>query len=140
MCSYQSFSTITLTEPDSFESSIAAPEWRLKGIVEHPSYHGAITGKEAMVLLKKHGSDCYLLRYSKIQDKFMILVFKRIKGKELCSQFQLIVTEGEDNNRYEIKGAKKEFTSISRLLEHYQCHPISPKINRLGDICVKNSK
>lgn len=49
-------------------------------IKEHVGYHEMITGKEAEQRLKKHGGHCYLTRYSKIKDCYILSVYEHLNA------------------------------------------------------------
>lgn len=110
----------------------AACDSKLNGIVEHPSYHGTMRTKEAEIKLRQHGGDCYLTRFSKSKNVYVLTVFK--SEEELCQNFQIDFKVKNDYNMYEILGTQKEFDDFFVLLDFYKSFPLSHNISTIGEI------
>lgn len=86
--------------------------------------------------LKAAQRDCYLLRYSDNQKKYLLLVLKRglgqDRGNDLIKEFEILTINGE---KCKINGASKSFRTLDELLSYYNTVPIHPSISSLGEIC-----
>ena len=106
----------------------------LRKITEHPSYHGAVTGSVAESILRNHGGNCFLTRYSEDKSCYRLSVIK--EGR--VQHFQLLHSFGHAT--YEIEGAGITFDDINDLLAHYQSHPLDYAIETIGVCVERNSK
>ena len=123
----------------------ATPTWKLKDITYHPSYHGAMTGRQADYVLRKCGGNCYLLRYSERKNAFVLSVLTKNDDEDsdeaFYANFTLKITKGnDDTNIYEIDGTEERFESIYELLECYSIIPLSPTVTSIGKPCTRNNK
>jgi hypothetical protein len=100
------------------------PDWKLKSgiksivhIRSHPSYVGPMNGKDAEIMLKQAGGDCYLLRYSESHKKIKLSV---LSYAPFFQHFRIKTTTNQDQSEYEIEGTTKIFQScwstMSRIL------------------------
>ena len=113
------------------------PTIPLKGISDHPSYHGAITWAKAELKLKDHGGNCYLTRHSKDRKVYVISVMREGADDEedIFQHLNLIITD-DTYCAYEIEGAGIQFNNIFELLCFYQEAPVNHKISSIGE-CVE---
>lgn len=102
---------------------------------EHPSYHEAITGEEAKERLKKKGCHCYLTRYSKSQNCYVLSVLKPQQSMDFVWNFKIVFSKDE---KKKICGLTKEFDNIIALLEHYEHNRIDPGLSSIGQACRLN--
>lgn len=106
-------------------------------ISSHPSYHGDITGSEAKEKLMEHGATCYLTRYSRVREDYILSVLTNTRSEdELTIHNFTISIEG---HRYEIDGTEYPFDSIHDLLKFYEHTPVSHKVSHIGAPCIKES-
>ncbi len=97
----------------------------------HSSYFGIMSGLEAEQLLTAMGKDCYLTRYSQLNEAYLLSVMKMTQnGDNHFEHFKLMI----DNEKeyYEIDGYEKSFKNIDELLDYYQSNPITPRITNIG--------
>ena len=121
----------------------------LKDIQYNPSYHGALTGRQANYVLRKCGGTCYLLRYSENKKAFVLSVLIRNDNDSDDSEafhtnfanFKLKITKGDDDqNIYEIDGSEERFQNINELLKCYSTTPLSPAVTNIGRPCTKRNQ
>ena len=121
--------------------------WKVKDIKDHPSYHGAMTGNQAELKLRKYGGNCYLLRYSEKHKAFVLSVLARNDDEDeeeldeaFHANFTLKITKKDDGEKiYEIEGSEAHFESIYELLECYSTTPLSPTVTSIGKPCIKRN-
>ena len=86
--------------------------------------------------LKAAYKDCYLLRYSDNQNKYLLTVLKMGLGQDrdndLIKEFEILAINGE---KCKINGGNKAFKTLDELLSYYNTVPIHPSISSLGEIC-----
>ena len=97
--------------------------------MEHPSYHGPMTGADAESRLQEHGGNYYLTRYSRARDQYSLTVARN----GVCAHFDLIITHSGIYNEYEIDGSEMQSKDIFSLLDYYKSNPLSHTINGIGD-------
>lgn len=115
---------------DTIDTVKALPQRKMIG--EHPSYHEAITGKEAEHVLRKESSHCYLTRYSIIQKSYVLSVHKKNSKKEIMMHFKIII---EDNGQYLLEGKEHRFNNIGDLLKYYEENRVDPCLRNIGQGC-----
>ena len=94
------------------------------------SYHGAITGKEAVKRLKKADGDFYLTRFSHNHGCYFLTVIK-CNPSMMVGQFPLHI---DKNSRRQccVKGMESSFGTIDELLTHYETNRIHPMFDNIG--------
>ena len=117
------------------QTTRAIPTWKLKDIKNRSSYHGAMTGKEAVLKLKEHGGNCYLLRYSEVRKSLVITVLRGDEKKPF--HFILNITKKDNRSIYEIEGTEEYFDNIDSLLAFYQDNPLTAIITCIGEPYVR---
>ena len=95
---------------------------------EHPSYHGSITSEEAKRRLQMWGGLCYLTRFSKSNQRYMLSVYQ--DKLDIIKHFRLLIDR--DRNYAQIQGKRQSFKNIDRLLHHYEYERISPAFRSIG--------
>lgn len=100
-------------------------------IGEHPGYHQEITGDEAARRLRRCcGGHCYLTRYSKIHECYILSVHEHRKSlKPVIRHFKIIV---KDDGTAKVEGKRKTFIGIQSLLEYYERNRIDPAVTSIG--------
>ncbi len=111
--------------------------WKLKKISDHRSYHGKMTGREATKILKQHGGTCYLTRYSRAKDKYVLSVLQREVDSEefIVKSYKLNIFKQRNNHKRtitEIDGTEEQFDSIFDLLSFYERNPVDHDIHGIG--------
>ena len=95
---------------------------------KHSSYHGSITGDEAIRRLKYSGHPhCYLTRFSKERQKYMLTVYMHAY-EDVVENFVLNIM----HEKCEIEGKSKAFKNIQSLLKYYEAEEINPSLERIG--------
>jgi hypothetical protein len=103
----------------------------------HPSFCGDLKSSDAETMLKRHGGNCYLTRYSRFQKKLRISVQRKLGRKLVIQHMNLSIEKANDEEfRYEIEGTEKIFNSIYYLLDYYQNQKINNTIDGIGH-CYK---
>ena len=101
-----------------------------KLLVDHTSYHRCISGQEAGYRLKSSGhSHCYLTRFSKSQESYVLSVYQYQKPKHVVENFQVIVLDG---GRCRVSEKEHVAGNIDELLTYYERNPISPSFTSIG--------
>ncbi len=103
-------------------------------IGEHQSYHERITGEEAERRLKLFDRHCYLTRFSKNSDCYVLSVYQRQRPDDIAIHFEIVINQ---NGKLNIKGKTREFDDIRQLLRHYEQHRIDPALKNIGRICTQ---
>ena len=107
---------------------MAVNETRMMG--EHESYHKTITGEEAEERLRQHGGHCYLTRYSRMKECYVLSVFEHQKPlNPEIDHFEIVV---ESDGKHRINGKSMAFNSIHQLLEYYEQNRINPAFKSIG--------
>lgn len=105
--------------------------------IDHMSFHGCVSGPEAVSRLKEAKADCYLVRYSDNQSKYLVSVLKKGLGedrdKDLVKDFEIQIING--GKKCKINGLKKAFKTLDDMLSYYETVPIHPSVASLGDCC-----
>ena len=101
--------------------------WEILAFHRDPSYHGEMKASEAIRILKKHGGDCYLTRYSPTNHYYVLTVLR----KEKSENFRL---ESDKNSKaFKIVGSGKKCNDLRKLLKFYRKKPINHTFNGIGD-------
>lgn len=114
--------------------NIARPPWEIVEISKDPSYHGALTGKEAEARLERADGDSYLIRYSKRRDTCVISLSKQKDGYKKFMHFDLKVTKIKRKLlpgsvvKFEINKTEQRFDSIRKLLKFYEKNAVSYEV------------
>lgn len=95
-------------------------------LLDHPCNHQSINRKEAERRLKLFGGDCYLIRYSEVQQTYVLSAYHKTKHIESIEHYEITF----DNGKY--KMIEKSFDSIESLLHYYESNTISPFWKKLG--------
>ena len=104
--------------------------------MKQKGYWGALTGKEAEDHLRSCGTNCYLIRYSQNQEKYVISVM-RTDAEPAIQHYQVSIRRGNDRPTYWIEGTEEWFTSVEELLKFYQKTPLTRSNRTIGQVCVK---
>lgn len=114
----------------------ALPEWKIKEVGNHPSFHGAIDANAAESLLREQNMPCgHLMRYSEFREEYTLSVLrKKEDNKYTFHSFDIIIEQGdvEGHATYEISGSEKKFSSIAILLDFYKKNPLTHSIDGIG--------
>lgn len=97
----------------------------------HTSYHGELVGSMAEQILKTQRGTCYLTRYSKRRDCY-VLSLQFVKGPENVVIYHFRIIVDGDRIWLDQVGGKVEFGSLQSLLHHYQRHPLNHEIHSIG--------
>lgn len=97
------------------------------------AFHGSISGHEAVSRLKATKEDCYLIRYSDNQSKYLLCVLEVGLGQDLVKEFEILIVN--DGKRCKINGSKEEFKTLDDMLSHYESMPIHLSVMSLGESC-----
>lgn len=100
---------------------------------EHPSYHQAITGAEAEQRLKEYNVHCYLTRYSKLHEGYVLSVYENQIQNSVIEHFCIEVL---NDGKLKIAGKNRTFDDIQHLLLHYEKHRINPALRSIGERTV----
>lgn len=96
---------------------------------DHNSYHGAMSGEEAVKRLRKANNDSYLCRYSSGNRKYVLTILKQELHK--VGQFRLAI-DRSSQRKYKVEGMEKHFESIDDLLCFYEANRIHPEFDNIG--------
>lgn len=100
--------------------------------VKSSSFHGAMTKKEAELILEQNGNNrCYLVRYCPTEQAHFLSVMTKFKEGQKHHHFELEVTSSY-HEKLKIKGMKIKFKNISQLLEHYKKNPVDYEVSNIG--------
>jgi hypothetical protein len=103
---------------------------------KHPAFHHNLTGDEAERRLKVCDGHCYLIRFSKAQDCYMLSVYRKERSMPLVKEhYGINIT---DNDKIMIEGNEKEFDSLEALLCYYQDNPIDTALSSIGRRYTEN--
>ena len=98
---------------------------------EHSSYHNAITGDEAIRRLRNSGlPHCYLTRYSKTKQKYVLTVYQKQRPEDVEEHFPIAIRSG----KHKIEGKIEEFENIGGMLKHYESKRINPSLPDIGQV------
>ena len=98
---------------------------------DHQSYHGNITGDEAVRRLKMAKVDAYLTRFSSRHGRYMITVFKPEPSKTI-GNFKLVIDKKSQIRKYAVEGMERSFQNIDLLLVYYESNRIHPIFDNIG--------
>lgn len=119
----------TITPPTSPTPTIRSEaRAEISDFVEEPWYHGDISWTVAEERLKALSSECFLVRKSKSEEGKYILSVRYggvTKHHRICVQ----------NQRYEVEGTKKQFSTLQQLIAYYKQHRLSTEWERLVKPC-----
>ena len=119
----------TITPPTSPTPTIRSEaRAEISEFVEELWYHGDISWEVAEERLKALRSDCFLVRKSKSEEGKYILSVRYggvTKHHRICVQ----------NQRYEVEGTKKQFSTLQQLIAYYKQHHLSTEWERLVKAC-----
>lgn len=97
---------------------------------EHPSYHQCITSREAERRLKMPGKNCYLTRYSKSQQAYVLSIYRKQRPHDVIEHLGIII---EEDGKHRVKGREdEEFPDITKLLNFYEKERIDPGFPNIG--------
>ena len=121
--------------------TLAHPTWKIKDITQQAGYFGTLSTPEAEENLKQCGGNCYLIRYSKGKQCFMISVIRNDVEHPISAiqHYKLSITRKDSQTAavYEIEGTEQSFTDISELLRFYQETPLTISSRTIGKVCPK---
>ena len=124
-----------MCQNSKFEESVALwdgiSESEMLG--EHPSYHQAITGKEARRRLKQNGGHCYLTRYSKANKCYVLSVYEHQYPPSLPSVEHFEIKVITNTGKLGLRNKTQIFDNIDTLLQYYRCNRISPALRSIGE-------
>ena len=109
----------------------AVPYRQIQGFSRDPSYHGAMTGKDAERKLRELGGDHYLTRYSEKREMYVLTVLR--KGHLVNFDFNISTFQDKIYVQYEIIGSEIKFGDLRKLLNFYRKNPVTHEINGIGD-------
>ena len=102
---------------------------------EHPAYHQSIAGDDAVRRLKRQGGHCYLTRYSKVHECYVLSVLQHQKPMEpVVEHFALAIKNGG----IKVAGKYKTFDNIGALLQYYEHNRIDPGIKSIGQALTED--
>lgn len=128
---HEHVSFILFHHQDAYSVRISLGVDETKIVGEHASYHQAITGEEAKRRLGQCGGHCYLTRYSRNQDCYILSVYECQKPLDpTMEHFEITI---HNNGRLGIRGKNKAFNNIRSLLEHYEQNRIDPALRSIGE-------
>lgn len=96
---------------------------------DHNSYHGAISGEEAVKRLSSTDTDSYLSRFSSGNRKYVLTILKHKARK--VSHFRLAI-DRSSQRKYKVEGMENHFESIDELLGFYENNRIHPEFDNIG--------
>ena len=105
---------------------------------EMASFHGTINEKKAEEELKKHGVDCFLMRYNKDRNFYLLSVMTSgDNGHETkFEEYQVLCDSSVSSDTYiifKIQGREEVFDRIDNLLKFYQKNSISQTTASIGE-------
>ena len=119
----------TITPPTSPTPTIRSEaRAEISEFVEELWYHGDISWEVAEERLKALRSDCFLVRKSKSEEGKYILSVRYggvTKHHRICVQ----------NQRYEVEGTKKQFSTLQQLIAYYKKRHLSTEWEKLIKPC-----
>ena len=84
------------------------------------------------------GSNCYLTRYSKGTESYVVSALIHHKGSPTPVHIKLNIDK--DNNIYSLEGTEKIFRTLDELLNYFENNPLSSEIRGLGTPCLPPDK
>ena len=97
----------------------------------HTSYHGCISGGEAIKRLKKTHDVCtYVTRFSTSHRRYVITILKRGRPNTV-GHFRLNIDRSAQR-KYSVDGLENHFDSIDELLGFYEKNRIHPEFDTIG--------
>ena len=126
----------------SVDTVLADPTWQIKDVTTQEGYVGGMTADKAEENLRRCRGNCYLIRYSKSKQSYVLSVVRRDAENPIphIQHYKLIITKKDGNSRdsvYEIEGSEERFSDISDLLKFYQAHPLTRSNRTIGGAYVK---
>ena len=95
---------------------------------EHDSYHQRISAQEAERRLKKYGGNrCYLTRFSRTNNRYVLSVCQKIPTQEI-EHYGIDIQDG----KYKIQGKEDIFNDITQMFEHYEQKRLDPAFKNIG--------
>ena len=96
---------------------------------DNNSYHGALSGEDAIKRLKKAAADAYLTRFSRSYDCYILTLLKR-STHAIPGHFKLAINR--NTQRYFVHGMEKTFGGMDELLAWYENNRIHPLFDTIG--------
>ena len=99
---------------------------------EHEGYHHIISTREAQKRLKQRGGFCYLTRYSRRKQSYILSIYKSNPTKTFK---HLIIDKyrGDGGSeQFKIRDKDKAFNSIQEMLAYYEKNAIDPDFKNIG--------
>lgn len=87
----------------------AVPEWVLRGMKKHPSFHGSMTRTEAAKELIEFERSCYLTRYSEYNKSCVISVLTVTSNGDLLQHLKLDIPRDHNQTTYRVAGTEIVF-------------------------------
>ena len=104
----------------------------------HECYHGSISGSKAKSRLKAEGRDCFLIRYSNNQRKYLLSILKKGLGQDtdgdLFVEFEILMVKG--GKKCKIDGQSKTLSSLDEMITYWNMISLHPSVADLGTCCV----
>ena len=103
----------------------------------HPSYHGELTTKKAeerLSMAMASGGNCYLTRYSKTRESYVLSTIVFHNGIREPVHIKLNVDT--EKGCYSLEGTKKIFCTLNEFLNYFENNPLSPDIRSIGSPCL----
>lgn len=97
---------------------------------DNNSYHGAISGDEAIKRLKKAIGNAYLTRFSTRHGRYILTVLKW-ESAPIIGNFKLTIRRNS-RRKYSVEGMMKHFNSMDGLLGYYENNRIHPIFDNIG--------
>ena len=83
------------------------------------------------------GSNCYLTRYSKGTESYVVSALIHHKGSPTSVHIKLNI---DKDNIYSLDGSEKIFRTLDELLDYFENNPLSSEIRGLGTPCLPPDK
>ena len=103
----------------------------MKEMSKHLSFHGTISREEAELILKKHGGNCSLTRYSNGTHVLSVMDITN-EDRPVLQHFKLCIHATNKSVCCEIDGSGKKFGDVSKMLDFYKDHSINYAITSVG--------
>lgn len=104
----------------------AVPISHSRAMNDYSNFHGDLSKEDAESRLKKHGSNCCLMRYNAGTHTHILSVMATTKGGTSKFQhFQINICNKDGLNQYKLDGSDEEFDAISKLLDFYKDKPVN---------------
>ena len=98
---------------------------------EHEGYHHIISTREAQKRLKQRGGSCYLTRYSRRKQSYILSIYKSNPTKTFK---HLIIDKdrGHKGEQFKIRDKDIVFNTIEEMLTYYEKNAIDPDFKNIG--------